>query len=819
MTTTARPVSELRISSSFLWKLAGGFTGLIVMFVLAALLFPNQVFGLALSVISDNEGDADEITDGAMPGVTRMVDADGNDIAEFYDQRRRPVPLDQINPAMVDATVAIEDRRFFEHEGVDWRAVGRAAVGELVGDSSAGGASTLTQQYVRNYLWLVAADDEADARDATERSYGRKMREMELAREVDSTLGKDEIITRYLNLVSFGNGAYGVEEAARTYFGIPASELSTTQAAMLAGLIQSPEGANPYTDPHAATDRRNTVLDYMEEQGKLGAGEAQRLRDEPLGVLPEPQLSDSGCVAAGGRGHFCAYAVDWLEDAGISPQSIPGGVIHTTLDPAAQDAAEAAMSGLVAPSNPEAAGVLNLVEPADNQRPVRAMAASLPYGLDGEAGQTTLALTHSPVGAGAGSVNKVFAATAALEAGWGTDTVVDVPKTYAAHGLGASGTAGCPADAYCVSNAADYPKSMTMTEALATSPNTPFVQMAERVGNAAVVDMAAKLGLSSLTEGDEPPRDRLVGNGSFVLGPEPVNPLELSNVAATLADGGVRCNPTPVIDVTTANPDEHLQLPGPDCEQAVSQEVAAAMSNALSQDIASGTAENAAQAAGWPEGAALSSKTGTTDSSLSAAFMGYTQGLAGASYLFGAGETATPLCSHPVRTCEDGDLYGGNEPAELFMQAAGPLTGDRYPAGLPPMPDNLRAGSAGQAQQAVGLDEDGARQWLEGLGFTVDDGTDTTEGSHPGRVAELKFPAGQQPGATVRLVVEKKPAPNPSSTRRTSSSEAASPSRGRGSSARPVKPRESEEPQDTRDSRRGGADDGDGHITLEDLVN
>ncbi|MCB0944255.1 MAG: transglycosylase/D,D-transpeptidase PonA2, partial [Mycobacterium sp.] len=226
--------------------------------MLAALLFP-VVGGLGV-VVNNASGvaadDSAQLIDGTVPGVTTMVDAAGNPIAWLYLQRRWEVPTNRIADTMKLAIVSIEDKRFAEHNGVDLQGTLTGLAGYLQGAVDTRGGSTIEQQYVKNYNLLVNAQTDAERKAAVETTPARKLREIRMALALDKVLTKPEILTRYLNLVSFGNGAYGVQDAARTYFGIDAAQLNWQQAALLAGMVQSTSALNPYTNPKGALDRR-----------------------------------------------------------------------------------------------------------------------------------------------------------------------------------------------------------------------------------------------------------------------------------------------------------------------------------------------------------------------------------------------------------------------------------------------------------------------------------------------------------------------------------------------------------------------------------
>src|SRR6202035_5525612 len=258
--------------------------------VAAALMFPFAGgFGLMSNRASDvvANGSA-QLVEGEVPQVSTMVDAKGNVIAWLYTQRRFEVATDQIANTMKLAIVSIEDKRFAEHNGVDWQGTLTGLSGYLSGNLDTRGGSTIEQQYIKNYQVLVTAQTDAERRAAVELTPARKLREIRMALMLDKTLSKPEILTRYLNLVFFGNGAFGIQDAAQTYFGVDASDLNWQQAALLAGLVQSTSTLNPYINPDGALARRNVVLDTMIQNIPNEADAIRAAQEQPLGILPQP---------------------------------------------------------------------------------------------------------------------------------------------------------------------------------------------------------------------------------------------------------------------------------------------------------------------------------------------------------------------------------------------------------------------------------------------------------------------------------------------------------------------------------------------------
>ncbi|NKR80938.1 PASTA domain-containing protein [Rhodococcus hoagii] len=699
--------------------------------LLAGAMFPLAGgFGFASNRAADAVDNVSaELVEGTVPAVSTMTDVAGNPIAWLYEQRRFEVPSDQISNEMKLAIVSIEDKRFADHHGVDWQGTLRAAMTNTTSGEVQQGASTIDQQYVKNYQLLVVARNDAERRAAIETTPARKIREIRMALTLDKKLTKDEILTRYLNLVPFGNGSFGVQDAAQTYFGVDAKDLNLTQAAMLAGMVQSSSALNPYTNVDGVTERRNTVLDTMIANIPERANEIRAAKSTPLGVLPTPNSLPRGCIAAGDRGFFCDYALQYLAASGISREQINKGgyTIKTTLDPVVQDSVKKALVKNADPKLDGIANVMNVVQPGQDQHRVLAMGSSRTYGLDTSNEETVQPQPYTLVGHGAGSIFKIFTTAAAMEKGLGTSAVLDVPQRFEARGMGNGGARGCPAATYCVQNATNnYPATMSVTDALAQSPNTAFVKLIQSTGVTPTVDMAVRLGLRSYTAtgssgfGDQSMADMQKSQnlGSFTLGPTWVNPLELANVAATLASHGKWCPPTP-IDSITDREGKPVSLTQQACEQVVDPGLADTLAVAMSKDDApGGTSFGAASAAGWK--LPMSGKTGTTESHMSSGFLGFTNNFAASVLVYGDSPTPGEICSGPLRPCGDGNLYGGTEPARTWFDAMMPVVGNFGPTTLPAVDDKYVRGSQNaQVPEVVGMTQDAAAAALKAAGFAV----------------------------------------------------------------------------------------------------
>ncbi len=730
--------------------------------VIAGLLVAGVAFpvvgGLgALSLASGSpvEASSPELAQGVFPALTTVTDRDGAPIAYLFDQDREPVPSAAISPAMKAAIVAIEDRRFYDEAGVDPQGIIRAALNNSSGGSTQG-ASTLTEQYVKNYGVLVSAHTESERLKAAAPTVARKLREAGQATQLDNELPKDEILTRYLNLVYLGNGAYGVAAAARTYFGTTPDRLTVPQAATLAGMVQSTAAFDPVAHPQASLGRRNEVIRAMTEQGVVPAAFAAQAATSPLGVVTPLRSQPDGCIGAGDAGFFCSYVLDYLGGLGLSRTQLATGgyTIRTTLDRSALAAAKAAADGQVPPTQPHVADAMALVAPGTDRHEVTAMVANRPYGLDAARSQTSYDLPGEPENLGAGSVYKIFTSAAYLAQGGGIDDIIPVPPSGYASPIYQSNGGSVP-----VSNVGDFPPALSLTDALARSPNTAFVKLEETTGIPAVVDMAVRLGLTSLARTPSGLPGRSIADvtrdqslASFTLGPTPTSTLELANVGATLASRGRWCPPTPIRSVIDSR-GRPVALPETPCDQAVPAPLADTLLNGLSRDDQpDGTSAAAAAAAGWNR--PIAAKTGTTQDYKSAAFVGATPQLAGAVITFDDSPRPRGICDGtPPSSCANGNIYGGKTPARTFYDAASRVLAPTPVVPLPPPdPRFLTGGRRNPVPAEVGRPADAAATALRAQGFVVR--TVAVGNRAPAGTVVAQDPQGSAlPGDTVTLSV------------------------------------------------------------------
>ncbi|HXV92090.1 MAG TPA: transglycosylase domain-containing protein, partial [Pseudonocardia sp.] len=752
---------------------------LLALCVLAGVLVAGMFFPVAagLGLVSNDASDSvnsvsTDLTDGALPLTTTITDDEGRPIAYLFDQNRDAVTADEISPAMKAAMVAIEDRRFYQHQGVDWQGTIRALVTNSTAGDVVQGASTIDQQYVKNYMLYVEADTEAERLKATEQTPARKLKEARIALQLDRQLSKEEILTRYLNIVFWGNGAYGVSAAARTYFGVTPAELTVPQAALLAGMVRSTTAYDPVQNPEAALERRNLVIAQMRDQGMIDEEQAEAALDSPLGISEPLNTRPNGCIGAGDSGFFCKYVVDYLTEAGFSVEQLNRGgyTIRTTMDREVMQRMKAALDAEVAPDAPNVANVMSIVEPGTEKHRVLAMGSSRTFGLDAEQQETSYGLPYEPVNLGAGSVYKIFTAATALEKGLGINYQMSVPPSGYASPIYVDG-GGRPLP---VQNSGTYPERMTITDALAQSPNTAFIKLMEFTGVPDVVDMSVRLGMKSLatTPFVDPNTGRRTDRSiaevtkaqrqaSFTLGVTPTSVLELANVGATLASSGVWCPPSPIESITdpAGNPVPVTEAP---CEQAVEPGLADTMLTALSKDdLPGGTAANAAGQFGWNR--PMGGKTGTTQQHKSAAFIGVVPQMSGAVITFDNSNAPRSLCDGAGAPfpCAEGNIFGGKTPARTWFGTMTPLLANEPVVPLPPTdPRFTEGGAESRVPDVVGRGQNDARAILERAGWSVT--TQTVDNAAPQGTVVGQSPRGTAlPGETILLQVSSGTVPPP----------------------------------------------------------
>ncbi|RGC70880.1 Penicillin-binding protein 1A [Micromonospora sp. MW-13] len=643
--------------------------GLLAGVVVAAAAFPAVAMsGLAAKAGAETFGALpNELTAPRAPQISYLLASDAKTpLATMYDENRRDAKLADISPYMQKAIIAAEDHDFYKHNGVDLNGIARAFVNNQSGANSQQGASTLTMQYVRLAV-AYSATHPADVVAATEDTSARKLREMRMALSVEKEFSKDEILTRYLNLASFGNGAYGIYAASQVYFGKPPSKLRIDEAAMLAGMVKAPTTNDPTTKAGypLALARRDYVIGNMVDIGAITKEEAEAAKATKMVV--KDKKTPNGCVATNKKewGFFCDYFYRWwMQQETFGSTSYDrerrlksgGYTIVTSLDAQAQNGADKAVrKGLGV--NSKAARMVAVVEPGTGR--VRALSVNRNFKID-DPNKPQNKINSDPrkakkkirgnypntvnpllTGGGdikgyqAGSTFKIFTIVAALEKGIPLSYTINSPKQFKSeYIISSSSNAACPGTHfYCPTNSVESMAGVhNMWSAFGRSVNTFFVPLQQQVGSENVIKAAQKLGIQFRSAEDA----RFATNkeaahqwGAFTLGVSATTPLDLANAYATLAADGNYCEPIPVQEIK--GPDgKKLDIANPRCEQRISTEVARAAVDAArcpvgdrssTSKCAGATAPNVRGIVGKP----VAGKSGTTDSEKTSSLVAMTK--------------------------------------------------------------------------------------------------------------------------------------------------------------------------------------------------
>ena len=641
---------------------------------------------------------------------TKMVTSDGQPIATFYEENRVRVPLDQMSPFIKDAIIAIEDSRFYQHAGVDPQGILRALTYNVT-EGGRQGASTLTQQYVTNVLneRFISSDQSDEVILSGQKTVGDKVREMKLAIELEKKFTKDQILEGYLNIVFFNRDAYGIEAAARHFFSTSAKDLTLPQAALLAGLVNSPSFYDPAVHPENSLQRRNQVLDHMLEQGKI----SQADHDAAVATGVELKVSPGrqGCAGAVMAPYFCDYVSHLILNNpayGQNPQDrerllYRGGLtIVTTLDSRLQGAAQAQVDA-TAGANPDKWGAaLVTIQPGSGR--ILAMAQNTVFLPQEGKFDTQLnfnvdskdANGNDLNGAGGfqpGSTMKPFTFAEWLNEGKPLNAEVDASRrTYpldfpwrssCGKVLGGYSTAqknaGLGTADDLQNNDEGYYRRMPIDYGLYNSINTATFAAATQLDFCGIQKMVDAVGLHSALDG-APVNMHQLGN---LLGAIGVAPLHLANAFATFANDGRYCAPIAIADVSD-QAGRHLPAEASSCRNAVKPEVARGVNSVLQEVLKKGSGvyiEPKVQSK-----VPVAAKTGTSNNNGATWVAGYTTGLATASF-FGdtlegqkrAGQNIT--VNGKFYKAIDGYMLAGPQWANYMLQVAG-----LYPAAPFPGP-------------------------------------------------------------------------------------------------------------------------------------
>jgi penicillin-binding protein 1A len=599
--------------------------------VVALLLTAAGIGGGAAVIAYGSSCDLDSLRSVEIGSNSFVYAADGSVLGSIPAERNRePVGAEDMSLWVRKATIAIEDRRFFEHNGVDIEGTARAALANIRAGGIVEGGSTITQQLVRN-LYI-----------SRERTVQRKVKEACLATKLDRARSKEWILTTYLNQVFYGNRAYGIEAASRTYFSKPASKLLLSEAALLAGLTQAPSVFDPFTVSERALARRNEVLRAMRDTGVVTE------RVYRLALAAKLNLRRGKVYDAIREPYFFGYVRDRLIDE-YGPQQVRSGglKVYTTIIPRYQRLAETAIRETLDEADDPAAALISI---SPRTGAIRAMAAIVPNRPKNQFNLLSQARRQP------GSTFKTFVLAAAVEQGINPDSTyyVSAPFTYRIHPAG-----NCDDGSWwCVKTYAnDYYGWSSIRSATLRSDNSVYAQLTLDVTAQKVAEVARRMGV----------RSQLDVKGAFVpsigLGSIAVSPLDISSAYATLAAGGVYAEPMAIrrVVLPDGTVDTKAGWGKPKRRRAISEGTAAIVTRILEQNIQSGTGTRAAF------GRPAAGKTGTAELNVDAWFAGYTPDLATAVWM---GYTRAEI---PLDSVHGIAVTGGSFPAEmwrLFMEEA-----------------------------------------------------------------------------------------------------------------------------------------------------
>ena len=558
------------------------------------------------------------------PAVSSQVfDSHGRLITTLHsDQNRLPIDINKVPQNLQNAFIAAEDNRFYEHIGIDPIGIFRAIFANLTNRGIAQGGSTITQQLAKNAFL------------SQEQTLKRKIQEAMLALEIEHKYSKKEILEMYMNQIYFGQGAYGIQTAAKTYFNKDVNELTLTQCAMLAGLPKSPNYYSPFNNLNEAKKRKNVVLDQMVKYGYVSAAEAEDAKNQDLGLSKSHQSKEADEYAS-----FIDYVSQQVaKKYGDDALYKEGLKIYTTMDVDKQHAAVRAMRNL--PNNyTDENGLTQPQSAIVSIDPKTGHILAMVGGRGQDSFNRASMAVRQP-----GSAFKPFVYLTALQHDMTPDTTMnDQPVTY---GSWSPKNAG-----------GSYSGTMTLSDALAHSVNTIAVQLADKVGTKNIIANAKKMGITTLDAKDD---NLAMALGGLTKG---VTPLEMASAYSTFANKGVHVKPTAIVKILDRNGNVLEDASTLEKEETktrvMSEREAYEMTTMLEGVIDHGT--GTAAAIGRP----AAGKTGTTDDNKDAWFVGYTPDIVTAVWI------GDDTGSHSL-----GEIYGGTIPAEIWKDYMSSATSD-----------------------------------------------------------------------------------------------------------------------------------------------
>jgi penicillin-binding protein 1A len=563
--------------------------------------------------------------------ATIVYGADGRPIGTFSEQTRVDVTLRQVPPIVIDAVVSTEDRHFFTEGAISPTSMARAMLSDLRGRGSLQGGSTITQQYVKQaYL-------------SSQRTFTRKIQEVALAYRLSHLESKDQILQNYLNTIYWGRGVYGVEAASEAFFGKSVSQLGLPQASLLAGLIREPESADPATDPSLARLNQTDTLKALIRDHKITPAQAAAVEATPFSKYVIP--ANQGLTATrNGTDYFLAAVRQQLINQFGTNMVYRGGLrVTTTLDPNLQALAYQNVYGPKLPAlNPAHGDPSGALVSMDDNGAVKALVGGQNYATS----SVDLALGTAGGGSGrqAGSTFKAFMLAELIHEAYSVNSVFPAPPQLVIPGGNAN---GAPWVVTNYEHEAVAPKA-SVVDATALSINTVYAQIVSRIGAAKLDQMAKTLGIA--------PSELAHPYLSQVLGTADVSPLEMASAYATYASGGVYHAPILITKVTRSN-GSALPVPvKPKTRTVLSPVQVATLDYVLQQVVTRGTG-----VAAGGVGSQVAGKTGTTEKSSDAWFIGYTPKLTTALWMGYASDTRSMDGFRGL-----GSVTGGTIPAQLW---------------------------------------------------------------------------------------------------------------------------------------------------------
>ncbi len=654
---------------------------------------------------------------------TKVFAADGTLITTLHaEQDREEVALADIAPGLRQAVVAIEDARFFNHKGVDLRALARAVQRNAAAGKVTEGGSTITQQYVKNVLLDPS------------QNLDRKLKEAVLALQLERKYTKETILERYLNRIYFGNGAYGVQAAAQLYLGKPVADLGLPESALLAGLIAAPERYDPFDHPEAAQARRDVVLERMRELKVASEADVAAAKAAPLGVVGRPAAERYPAP------HFVERVKRFVLDDprfGATPAErrrtlFEGGLrIHTTLNLDIQAKAEEAVTTVLSAGGTDGpAGAMVILDPANGY--VRALVG----GRDFFGGTPEAKFDLATQGMRqSGSSFKPFVLAAALDQGVPLEKVLDAPGS-----LSVPMPDGQP-DWVVENYEGSGGPPTNLTEATVASVNTVYAQLITEIGPQTAVDMARSLGV----------RSDLKPYPSAVLGTNEVTVLDMASAYGTFAADGVHADPVLVTEITRADGSVLYRRPATRT-RVLSSDVARKVTSVLGEVVVRGTGVRAQ--IGRPE----AGKTGTAQQWRDAWFVGYTPDLVGAVWVgFPDRQRSMTPPATPFK------VTGGSWPAEIWNRAMSAALAevppDAFPTAEPPAAAPAAPPSSVAVPEVAGLVEAEAKARLEAAGLVMAGEPRASRDQPAGAVVDQNPAAGAlaAPGSAVTVTVSTGP--------------------------------------------------------------